>query len=213
MYTIMAREATRFRPNLKRHDDVIKWKQFPRYWPFVQGIHRSPVNSPHKCQWRGTLMFSWICAWINGWVNSGEVGGWRRHRAHYDVTVMYQKHIISQNRQGILWFFSAKAPDSVDSCDTFTHILQMYPTDKRAIVLLSWWHDDYAIIKLTALITTYSVKKELFQRRSYYRSFSANYRVRNVDNNLHPVARGLVISGEFLQSSAGVWGHVKFTRK
>ena len=29
-------------------DDVIKWKHFPRYWPFVRGIHRSPVNSPHK---------------------------------------------------------------------------------------------------------------------------------------------------------------------
>ena len=29
------------------HDDVIKWKHFPRYWPFVWGIHRSPVNSHH----------------------------------------------------------------------------------------------------------------------------------------------------------------------
>ena len=28
------------------HDDVIKWKHFPRYWPFVREIHRSPVNSP-----------------------------------------------------------------------------------------------------------------------------------------------------------------------
>ena len=45
------------------HDDVIKWKHFPRYWPFVQGIHRSPVNSPHKGQWREALMFSLICAW------------------------------------------------------------------------------------------------------------------------------------------------------
>ena len=26
------------------HDDVIKWKHFQRYWPFVRGIHRSPVN-------------------------------------------------------------------------------------------------------------------------------------------------------------------------
>ena len=34
------------------HDDVIKWKHFPRYWSFVRGIHRSPVNSPHKGQWR-----------------------------------------------------------------------------------------------------------------------------------------------------------------
>ena len=39
------------------HDDVIKWKPFPRYWPFVRGIHRSPVSSPHKGQWRGALMF------------------------------------------------------------------------------------------------------------------------------------------------------------
>ena len=48
------------------HDDVIKWKLFPRYWPFVRGIHRSPVNSPHKGQRRGALMFSLICIWING---------------------------------------------------------------------------------------------------------------------------------------------------
>ena len=34
------------------HDDVIKWKHFPRYWPFVRGIHWSPVNSPHKGQRR-----------------------------------------------------------------------------------------------------------------------------------------------------------------
>ena len=45
------------------HDDVIKWKHFCRYWPFVQGIHRSPVNSPHKGQWCGALMFSLICTW------------------------------------------------------------------------------------------------------------------------------------------------------
>ena len=70
------------------HDDVIKWKHFPRYWPFVRGIHRSPVNSPHKGQWRGALMFSLICVWINDWVNSREAGDLRRNRAHYDVIVM-----------------------------------------------------------------------------------------------------------------------------
>ena len=48
------------------HDDVIKWKPFPRYWPFVRGIHRSPVNSPHKGQWHATLTFSLICDRING---------------------------------------------------------------------------------------------------------------------------------------------------
>ena len=48
----------------------------------------SPGNSPHKGQWRGALMFSLICVWINGWVNNREAGELRRHRAHYDVTVM-----------------------------------------------------------------------------------------------------------------------------
>ena len=43
------------------HDDVIKWKYFPRYWPFVRGIHQPPVNSPHKGPWPGALMFSLIC--------------------------------------------------------------------------------------------------------------------------------------------------------
>ena len=71
-----------------QHDDVIKWKHFPRYWPFVRGIHWSPVNSPHKAQWRGALMFSLICVWINGWVHNREAGDLRRHRARYDVTVM-----------------------------------------------------------------------------------------------------------------------------
>ena len=61
---------------------------FPRYWPFVLGIHRSPVNSPHKGQWRGALTFSFICAWINGWITNREAGDLRPTRAHYDVTAL-----------------------------------------------------------------------------------------------------------------------------
>ena len=70
------------------HDDVIKWKYFPRYWPFVPGIHRSPVNSPQKGQWRGTLMFSLIWARINCWVNNREAGDLRSNRTHYDVIII-----------------------------------------------------------------------------------------------------------------------------
>ena len=79
--------------------DVIKWKHYPRYWPFVRGIHRSPVNSPHKGQWRGALVFSLICAWINGWVNNREAGDLRRHRAQYDVTVIRD----CKEREAMLW--------------------------------------------------------------------------------------------------------------
>ena len=70
------------------HDDVIKWKRFPRYWPFVRRIHRLPANSPHRGQWRGPLMFSLIYARISGWVNTREAGDLRRLRPHWDVTVM-----------------------------------------------------------------------------------------------------------------------------
>ena len=73
---------------IQTHDDVIKWIHFPRKWPFVRGIHRSAVNSPQKVQWRGALMLSFICVWLNGWVNNREAGDLRRYRAHYDVTVM-----------------------------------------------------------------------------------------------------------------------------
>ena len=74
------------------HDDVIKWKHFPRYWPFVRGIHRSPVISPQKGQWRGALMFSLMCGWISAWANNRDAGDLRRHRAHYDVRVMQGWH-------------------------------------------------------------------------------------------------------------------------
>ena len=87
--------------NTTLHGDVSKWEHFPRYWPFVRGIHRSPVNSPHKGQWRGALMFSLICAWINGWVNNREASDLGLHRAHYDDIVMSFNQLKSHNA----WFF------------------------------------------------------------------------------------------------------------
>ena len=41
------------------HEDVIKWKHFPRYWTFARGIHQSPVNSPHKGQCAELWYFLW----------------------------------------------------------------------------------------------------------------------------------------------------------
>ena len=75
--------AARHNGDICCHDGVIKWKHFPHYWPFVRGILRSPVNSPHKGQWHRALMFSFICAWIN-----------KRHHAHYGVTVMYLRSTV-----------------------------------------------------------------------------------------------------------------------
>ena len=37
----------------KKHDDIIEWKHYPRYLPFLVGIHWSPVDYS-KRQWRET---------------------------------------------------------------------------------------------------------------------------------------------------------------
>ena len=47
-----------------------------------------PGEFPAQRQWRGALMFSLICVWINDWVNNREAGDLRRYRAHYDVIAM-----------------------------------------------------------------------------------------------------------------------------
>ena len=41
------------------HDDVIKWKHFPRYWPFVRGIHRSRWISRTKTSDAELWCFLW----------------------------------------------------------------------------------------------------------------------------------------------------------
>ena len=63
-----------------------------------------PVNSPHKGQWRGALMFSLICAWTNGWVNNREAGDFRRHRAHCDVIVMNSETVSMSWRHGYTYW-------------------------------------------------------------------------------------------------------------
>ena len=74
--------------NVLTRDDVIKWEYFPRHWTFMRGIHRWPVKSPHKGQWRRAVMFYLICAWTNGWVRNRVVDDLSRHGANYDVIVM-----------------------------------------------------------------------------------------------------------------------------
>ena len=70
--------------------------KFLHYWPFVRGIHRSPVDSPHKGQWHGALMFSLICTWTNGWASNQDASDYKCHRAHYDVAVMLPEAMMAQ---------------------------------------------------------------------------------------------------------------------
>ena len=75
------------------HDDVIKWKRFPRNWPFVREVtgHRwLPRTKANDAEF---WCFLWSAPWINGWVNNRDAGDLRRHRAHYDVIVMVRDDI------------------------------------------------------------------------------------------------------------------------
>ena len=83
------------------HHDVMKWKHFPHYWPFVRGIHRSPVNSPPMGQWREALMLTLICASTNGWANNREASDLRCHSARYDVLVMGFGGFVFSSHNGV----------------------------------------------------------------------------------------------------------------
>ena len=82
------------------HDDVIKLKHFPCYWPFVWGIHQSLLASPHEGQWRRALIFSLICVWVN----NREAGDLRYHCPHYDVTVMLSVRKVFNCLHHLRWF-------------------------------------------------------------------------------------------------------------
>ena len=74
------------------HDDVIKLKHFRVTGPLC-GVcaGNSPVTGEFPSQRPVTqsFMFSLICAWTSSWVNNWDTGALRRHRAHYDVIVMW----------------------------------------------------------------------------------------------------------------------------
>ena len=56
------------------------------------------TGPPTNGKWRGALMFSLTCEWINGWVNNrGEVD-LRRYRAHYYVTIMFPSGLLTRMR-------------------------------------------------------------------------------------------------------------------
>ena len=91
--------------SLLMHDDVIKWKHFPRYWPFVRGFHRSPVNSPLKGQWRGALVFSLICAWsLNKRLSKQSWSWWFETLWHplwrHCNGLVYLRTVVSGDRSG-----------------------------------------------------------------------------------------------------------------
>ena len=145
--------------DMGNHDDVAKWKHFPRYWPFVRGIHQSPVNSPHIGQWRRALMFSLICAWTNGWINNLEAGDLRRHHAHYDVIVIPERYywfsywagLISGN---IIWnlFINACKALLILCTKLLCFLVSLYDIYS---LMKKTWYEIYSLM-------SYSLMKEIW---------------------------------------------------
>ena len=145
------------------HDDVIKWKHFPRYWPFVREIHRLPVNPPHKGQWRGALMFSLIYAWINGLANNHEAGDLRRHHAHYDVTVMIRAKSDPSHLEGFPLFRPLCHSRFANACYiTYLHAtyVQVGPDEqiyKRYEYIFSWKAFENVVCKWRLFCSSHNV--------------------------------------------------------
>ena len=109
------------------HYDVIKWKHFPRYWPFVRGIHRSPLNSPHKGQWRGTLMFFFnlrLDKWLSKqprrhWLETPSRSLWR----HCNVIVWIRIYRASPFIPRWYWYHSATGQTMMQRNQTYLTVI------------------------------------------------------------------------------------------
>ena len=72
----------------------------------ITGLCEGNSLVTHEGQWRRALMFSLICAWIKGWANNRDASDLRRHRAHYDVTVMETETTMTSHNSPLFAFFS-----------------------------------------------------------------------------------------------------------
>ena len=176
---VMSWKGLRYEAVISVHDDVIKWKHFPRHWPFGRGIHRFPVNSPHKGQWREALMFSLICVWINGWVNNREAGDLRRYRAHYVVIVIYRNYIricvtvfsLHETRLCPLAFISIEFGHDwlkywFAACSLPSHYMNQFPT---------------VLLGTNVCHTWIRLRKPFFQEHVLKMLFAKTWRGRNIE--------------------------------
>ena len=130
------------------HDDVIKWKDFPRHWPFVRGIHRSPVNSTRKGQWRGALMFpgnqalskQWRCRWFE----TPSRSLWR----HCNATVIMPIDVVFSCH----FFWSMML--CISLCNTWKLAAKIHFEQPMGTLVTLLWHYDN---KISRNLVTYGI--------------------------------------------------------
>ena len=135
-------------------------------------FHRSPVNSPHKGQWRGALMFSLICAWTVSWANNGDAGDLRRYRAHYDVIVMHlRRHMASD------FLVTIGSGNGLSSVRRQTK--SAYKDTRSTLFLSRWCHQMDTFSALLAICAGNSpVPSEFPTQRPVTRSFDVFFDLR-----------------------------------
>ena len=109
----------------------------------MRKINRSPVNSPHKGQWRGALIFPLTRVWMNGWVNNREASDLRRYHAHHDVTewckdplvVGRPQHNVSVTQFSVLFCFSQDKLVNKQLCGWWNEV----PWRLRDVALTKLW--------------------------------------------------------------------------
>ena len=127
--------------------NLVSWwghqmKTFSASLAFVRGIHRWPANSPHKGQWRGALMCT-----------SRDADDLRRHRAHYDVTIMWLDS---------MWMVDIGASLSIKS----------HHADHTSSSWASWHHSNHLNTGDTILISRSGVGRFHPQEPDLQTSFS-----------------------------------------
>ena len=94
---------------------------------------------PSKCQWRGALMFSLICAWVSN-------RDWRRHLDHYDITVMNSMTSVANAHPIWLWHNPFNCNQvvkwSFDFCLAPWRIWAQYVTGEHWVISIRL-HIDY----------------------------------------------------------------------
>ena len=128
-------------PTQSFHNDVIKWKHYSPYWPFVRRIHRHRWIPITKASHAELWCFLWSAPWINGWVNNRDAGDLRRHRAHYDVIIMGD----------IAWFTYPTAVDIENITVGALSISGLYVYDLIASKLYCQYCDMPLILTFTGL--------------------------------------------------------------
>ena len=134
------------------HDDVIKWRHFPRYWPFVRGIHRSPVNSPHRPVTRSFDVF-FDLQWWGWWIETPSCPLWRHCNVTEDLSsklvccAQYDAILYSDFSRGysIIATNCYNAPRRVAKC-----LLTIFSLECVCDVVLSL--DDYLIYVMSVYV-------------------------------------------------------------